>query len=115
MQKENSWPNRRCWLTKVVKVNGKWTTRPVVFTPIGTLLTDRVLVEDREVPMKGIFVLEWWENGQRLRRRIGKDVTKAQTALTKRNMRFREPPTAKINWRIYRPAAAISTRIRSAS
>jgi len=80
--------NRRCWLTKVVKVNGKWTTRPVVFTPIGNLLTDRVLVEDREVPMKGIFVLEWWENGQRLRRRIGKDVTKAQTALTKQNMKM---------------------------
>ena len=80
--------NRRCWLTKVVKVNGKWTTRPVVFTPIGNLLTDRVLVEDREVPMKGIFVLEWWENGQRLRRRIGKDVMKAQTALTKQNMKM---------------------------
>lgn len=26
--------NRRCWPTKVVKVNGKWITRPVVFTPV---------------------------------------------------------------------------------
>jgi redox-sensitive bicupin YhaK (pirin superfamily) len=80
--------NRRCWLTKVVKVNGNWTTRPVVFTPSGNLLTDRVLLEDREVPMKGTFVLEWWENGQRLRRRIGEEVTKAQTALTKQNMKM---------------------------
>ena len=80
--------NRRCWLTKVVKMNGKWTTRPVVFTPKGNQLTDRVLIEDREVPMEGVFVLEWWENGQRLRRRLGKDLVKAQTALTKHRMKM---------------------------
>jgi len=80
--------NRRCWLTKVVKVNGNWTTRPVVFTPKGNQLTDRVLIEDREVPMEGVFVLEWWENGQRLRRRLGKDLLKAQTALTKHRMKM---------------------------
>ena len=80
--------NRRCWLTKVVKLNGNWTTRPVVFTPKGNQLTDRVLIEGREVPMEGTFVLEWWENGQRLRRRLGKDLVKAQTALTKHRMKM---------------------------
>lgn len=72
--------NRVAWLTKRVKIEGKWLVRKPVVKASG-LVTNRVHHNGRVVEADGIFVLEWYDFGKRQRLPLSTDASAAEKAL----------------------------------
>jgi hypothetical protein len=65
-------------LLKQVKLDGVWRRYPVVLNRNGTIKADVVLVGDKEVrTADGNFILDWYEDGKRMRQSVGKDAAGA--------------------------------------
>jgi integrase len=75
-------------LLKQVKLDGAWKRYPVVFHRNGSIKANVVLMGDKEVAAPdGNFVLDWYENGKRMRKAVGKD---AADALIQRDRKVAE-------------------------
>jgi len=78
----------KAWLTKRVKIDGKWKVKQPFYNRSGSL-SDKVLVgaERRLVP--GVFVMEWYdETGKRRRRTLGTSPFEAQIELEHQSRRL---------------------------
>jgi integrase len=65
-------------LIKQVKIDGVWKRYPVVLNRNGSIKTNVVLIGDKEVPAQGgNFILDWYEDGKRMRKSVGKDAADA--------------------------------------
>lgn len=76
----------KAWLTKRVKIDGKWRKRSPVVGANG-VLTDKVQHNGSTLHAPGVFGLEWHENGKRMYRPLTED--RADAALQLRNQQAR--------------------------
>src|SRR5579863_10403348 len=68
-------------LLKQVKLGGIWKRYPVVLNRNGSIKANVVLMGEREVAAPdGNYILDWYENGKRMRKSVGKDAADAQVA-----------------------------------
>ena len=68
-------------LLKQVKLDGAWKRYPVVLNRNGSIKANVVLMGEREVAAPdGNYILDWYENGKRMRKSVGKDAADAQVA-----------------------------------
>jgi integrase len=68
-------------ILKQVKLDDSWKRYPVVFTRNGSIKADVVQVGDKEIKVEGgTFILDWYENGKRVRLSVGKDAADALAA-----------------------------------
>jgi integrase/recombinase XerD len=80
-------------LLKQVKLDGVWKRYPVVLNRNGSSKADVVLVGDKEVrTADGNFILDWYEDGKRMRQSVGKD---AADALIQRDRKVAELEAAR--------------------
>lgn len=74
----------KAWLTKRCKrPDGKWVFGKPAFTGKTRMLSNRVISGGREFEWPGIFILEWYQDGRRERRRLTSDPRLAQIELDK--------------------------------
>jgi integrase/recombinase XerD len=68
-------------ILKQVKLDSVWKRCSVAFTRSGSIKADVVLVGDKEIKVEGgIFLLDWYEHGKRIRLSVGKDAADALAA-----------------------------------
>ena len=70
----------KVWLTKRVKLDGKWTKCPPV-TGANGRLTNKVEYHGEKIHAAGVFVLEWYEGAKRCYRALTEDPDEAAQAL----------------------------------
>jgi integrase len=75
-------------LLKQVKLDGTWKRYPVVLNRNGSIKPDHVLVAGKPIHAPdGNYILDWYENGKRMRQSVGKD---AADALLQRDRKVAE-------------------------
>jgi integrase/recombinase XerD len=80
-------------LLKQVKLDGAWKRYPVVLNRNGSIKADVVLIGGKEVrTADGNFILDWYEDGKRMRQSVGKD---AADALIQRDRKVAELEAAR--------------------
>lgn len=68
-------------LTKMAKVNGKWQRYPVVLNSNGSVKPGYILLDGRPMSApEGNYMLDWYENGKRVRLSVGQDASEALNA-----------------------------------
>jgi integrase/recombinase XerD len=68
-------------LTKYVNLDGQWRFCPVVYSGNGRIKPDQVLVNGKpETHTEGAYYIEWYDNGKRKRRSVGKNALDAFAA-----------------------------------
>ena len=61
------------------RLDGIWKRYPVVLNRNGSIKANVVLIGDKEVAAsEGNYILDWYENGKRMRKSVGKDAADAQ-------------------------------------
>jgi len=75
-------------ITKQIKLDGTWKRYPVQVNKNGSIKPDVVLIGDKPVSAPGgNYILDWYENGKRMRQSVGKD---AADALVQRDRKVAE-------------------------
>lgn len=75
--------NRVAWLTKRVKIGGKWLVRKPIIKTSG-FVAEKVVHDGHSVHAPGTFVLDWYEAGKRQRKPLSASTGEAQDALLKK-------------------------------